>query len=73
MIIKVFVIPNSKSLKVEKDEDSYLVWVDAPAKRGKANKKLIEALSEYFKVNRSSIRIKKGLKSREKIVEIDTL
>ena len=71
MLIEVFVIPNSNFLKVKREGDSYFVWVNVPAKKGKANKKLIELLSEYFGVNKSSIRIKSGFKSRRKIVEID--
>jgi uncharacterized protein YggU (UPF0235/DUF167 family) len=34
------------------------------------NKRLVEILSEYFKVSKSSVVISRGLKSRNKIIEI---
>ena len=72
MKINVLVVPNSKDSGVTKvDETNYKIRVDAPALDGKANKRLIEILSDYFKVKKSSISIIKGLKSKNKIVEID--
>lgn len=38
---------------------------------GQADKSLIELLSKYFKIPKSSIDIVSGLKVRNKIVEID--
>ena len=41
--VKVKVVPNSKKAKVEQTEGGVLrVNVDAPAKEGKANKRLVE-------------------------------
>ncbi|OGI11649.1 hypothetical protein A3K64_00845 [Candidatus Micrarchaeota archaeon RBG_16_36_9] len=72
MKINVIVIPNAKDSEVIKiDETNYKVRVDAPALDGKANKRLIEILSEYFKVQKSLISIIKGLKGKNKIIEID--
>ena len=72
MRIQVKVIPNSKEAKVEKEGEGVLrVRVDAPTKEGKANKRLIELLAEYFSKPKSSVRIVKGLSSRNKVVEID--
>ena len=72
MELKVAVTPNSKKLKVVKvSESEYRVRVDAPAVEGKANRRLIEIMSEYFKVPKASVNILKGLKSKNKIVEID--
>ena len=72
MKINVSAVPNAKKAEVEKiDEENYRVRVDAPASEGKANKRLIEILSEYFNVQKSSIKILKGIKSRNKIVNID--
>lgn len=51
--------------------ESYKVYVTAPPEDGKANKKVIEVLSEYFKVAKSQVRIIKGEISRNKIVEIE--
>ena len=65
--MKIKVKPNSKEEKIEKiDEDFYLVKLKNPAKEGKANQELIKILKKYFK---KSVRIVKGLRSREKIIE----
>ena len=74
MNIIVFTIPNSKKPEIVKiSENNYKVKVDAPALKNSANKRLIEILSEHFKVPRYSISIIKGLKSKNKIVCIDIL
>ena len=71
MIINVSVTPNSKKPSVSKiDEENYEVKVDERAEGGKANARLIEILSEYFGVRKSSVSIIKGNKSRDKIVLI---
>lgn len=51
--------------------ESYKVYITAPPEDGKANKKLIELLAQYFKVPKSQIRIVKGEMSRNKIIEIE--
>ncbi|MDG6906573.1 MAG: DUF167 domain-containing protein [Nitrososphaerota archaeon] len=69
--IKVRVTPNARKVEVSRLGDSeFEVKVDARASEGKANKRLIEILSEYFKVSKSRVRILKGQKSREKIIEL---
>ncbi len=71
MKIKVRVRPNARETKVEQLEDEFVVSVRAHPVEGRANSELIEALSEYFRVPKSRIRIVAGLRSRKKIVEID--
>lgn len=72
MKLNIVATPNSKNSEVIKiDESNYKVKVNAPASEGKANKRLIELLSDYFNVSKSSIKILKGSKSRNKIVNID--
>jgi hypothetical protein len=74
MKISVTVIPNSKTSEVIRiDESKYKIRVDAPAVESKANKRLIEILSEYFNVPKSSVKILKGFKNKNKIVCIDNL
>jgi len=69
LIVKV--IPNSKENKVLGDKDgSIKVKLTAPAKEGKANKALIELLSDYFNIPKSSIFIISGSSSKTKIVDI---
>jgi len=53
-----------------KEGERFKVYLSAPAVEGKANKALIEFLSEYFKTRRNKISIIRGEKSRDKIVEI---
>ena len=71
MQIRVSVVPRSMKAEVIEVEGGYKIRVDVPASDGKANERLIELLSEYFKVKKSSVKILKGLKSRNKIVVID--
>jgi hypothetical protein len=74
MKLNITVISNAKTSEVIKiDEYNYKVKVDAPASEGKANKRLIELLADYFNVSKSSIKILKGFKTRNKLVEIDNL
>jgi hypothetical protein len=72
MKLNVTVIPNAKSYEVIKtDESNYKVRVDATAAEGKANRRLIEILAEYFEIKKSSISIIRGLKDKNKIIEIN--
>ena len=74
MKINVRVKPNAKYSEVIRiTKFDYKVSVDAPAKEGEANKRLIEILSEYFEVPQSFVSILKGFKSKNKIIEIDSL
>ena len=49
------------------DGGIYEIFITAPPERGKANKAVLELLAEYFKISKSSIRIKTGKTSRKKI------
>lgn len=69
---KVKVKPNSKQQKIEEQPDGSLtVHLKSPPVDGKANEELIKLLSEKFDVPKFHIRIKSGLSSRQKLVEID--
>jgi uncharacterized protein (TIGR00251 family) len=46
------------------------VRVIAPPIGGQANRELIETLARYYKTPKQSVEIKKGLHSRNKIVEV---
>ncbi len=68
MIIKVKVKPNSGRQNVEKvSENDYIVYLKKPAEDNKANIELAKVLKKHFKKN---IKIIKGLKSRNKVVEV---
>ncbi len=71
MKITVKVIPNAAKNEVIKESDTvFKVKVNAPAREGRANKKLIEVLSKHFRVSKSSVIISRGTSSRNKIIEI---
>jgi uncharacterized protein (TIGR00251 family) len=70
--MKIFIKlhPNSSSEKIKEIEKDkfYEVWIKEKPLDGKANEQLIKVLKRYFKKN---IRIVSGLKSREKIIEMN--
>lgn len=70
MRLTVRVVPNAKQNKLVEEESRVKVYLTSPPIEGKANKALIEYLSEHFKTKRSKIKIIKGEKNRNKIVEI---
>ena len=71
MLIKIKVFPNSKEEEViRKSEDSFEVKVRAEPIRGLANRAVIDALSLYFKIPPSRIRLVRGFRERNKIFEI---
>jgi len=71
-LINVRVIPNAKKNNVSEEEGKLKVHVSAPAVDDKANKAVIKVLAEYFKIKKKDVRIIKGAKSREKVVEVFT-
>ena len=71
MRINICVKTNSKKEKVEKKEDgSFLVCICERPVKGKANKKIIEVLADYFNVGKADVFILKGEKNKNKVVEI---
>ncbi|WP_414527207.1 DUF167 domain-containing protein [Nodularia chucula] len=69
----VKVKPNSKEQKIEEQPDGSLtIRLKSPPLDGKANEELIKLLAKKFQVPKSHIRIKSGLSSRQKLIEIDT-
>jgi uncharacterized protein YggU (UPF0235/DUF167 family) len=71
LIINVRVTPNSKQPSVTKLSDGlYEVAVDERAEGGRANRRLIEILSENLDVPKSSIRILRGARSKDKVVQV---
>lgn len=71
---KVKVKPNAKQQKITEQEDgSLIIHLKSPPIDGKANEELIKLLAEKLNVPKSYIRIKSGLTSRQKLVEIDDI
>lgn len=68
MRIKVKIHPSSSQEKVEKKDDKlYEVWLREKPVDNKANDRLLKILKKHFKRN---VEIVKGLKSKEKLIEI---
>ena len=70
-VINVRVIPNAKKNDVSEEMGQLKVHVKAQAVGCKANKALIEVLAEFFNVKRSDVKIIRGERSREKVIEVD--
>ena len=68
---KVKVIPNAKKNEVIMEEEKLKVYVNAPAKDGRANRALIEILADFFNVKKRDVKIVSGEKSREKMIQIE--
>ncbi len=71
--MKIFVKakPRVKEEKIQKiDESHYLVSVKEPPVKGEANRAIIKALAEYFKISPSRVNIVSGHTSKNKIIEI---
>lgn len=71
MILNIRVIPKASRNFVKGEGSSFKVYLTQPAHDGLANKQLIELLAEHLKVKKYEIRITKGEKSRNKVIEID--
>ena len=75
MIISVTVKPNSKkgplveSIGAPSDSPKFTVYLREKPHDGEANEALIKLLSKYFNTPKTSIRITRGTKSRNKTIE----
>jgi hypothetical protein len=69
--LKIKVITNAKRNVVVEGEGMLKVYVNAPPVDGKANKVMAKVLAEHFKVRKGSVKIIRGEKSKEKVIEID--
>ena len=70
---RVKVKPNSKQQSIKEETDGSLtIHLKSPPVDGKANEELIKILAKKFDLPKSKIRIKSGLSSRQKLIEIDT-
>lgn len=68
MLIKVKVFPGAKKERIiRKKENNFSIFVKERPKEGKANKRVFELLSLYFKLPEEKIYLIKGAKERNKI------
>lgn len=62
--------PPSGGPRVIKTGEIYELYLKSSPIEGRANKEIINLLADYFDVPKSLIKISKGLKSKNKIIEI---
>lgn len=72
MRITVKVKPNSPKQEIKIENGTYIVKLTSPPLDGRANRELIEILSEYFNIPKSHISLISGHKGRVKILDIKT-
>ncbi|KKR31102.1 MAG: hypothetical protein UT63_C0083G0012 [Candidatus Gottesmanbacteria bacterium GW2011_GWC2_39_8] len=73
MKLNITVKPNSSREKIETLIDGSLkIWIKKKPEKGRANKAILELLSKSYSVPKSKIEIISGLKSKNKIIEIDS-
>jgi uncharacterized protein len=70
MNIVIRVIPRAKKNLVKIEPGRLKVYLTAPPQDGKANELLQEILADHFKVKKRQIKLIRGEKSRDKIIEI---
>lgn len=74
MKIFVSVKPKARQDKIEKiDENHYKVSVTEPPVEGRANKAVMNALSEFLGTSKINITLIGGATSREKVFEINDI
>lgn len=67
MRITIKVKPKSGRSEIVKDGDTYLAYLKSEPEKGKANQELVKIAKKFFK---KEVRIKSGLTSKTKILEI---
>jgi len=71
MLIRVHVTPNAREVSVTKvGESVFEVRVDERATHGRANKRLLEIMAKHLGVPRSKVFIARGVKTRDKMIEV---
>ena len=71
MKITVLAKPNSRKESIEMNPDGSLsIKVNAVPEDGKANKRIVEMLADYYNIPKSAIRLIVGPTSKKKIFQI---
>lgn len=71
MILNIRVVPKASRNLVKKENDRLKVYLTKPGQKNLANIQLVDLLSEYLKVKKYQIKIIKGHKSQDKVVQIN--
>ena len=72
MLLNIRVSPKASRNKIKKEGQTFKVYLTKTAHDGLANRQLIELLADYFRVKRYQVKIVRGEKSRDKIIEVET-
>lgn len=70
MRINVRVRTGCRGQEILKEADFYRVKLLAVPEKGKANEELVKLLADYFNMPKSKIRIFRGFKSPDKVIEL---
>ena len=70
MILEIKVVPGAKKNLLKEEAGGVKVYLTAPPVDGKANEALVDFLAEHYGIRSSRIEIIKGLKSRNKVINI---
>lgn len=68
IIANIRISPNAKKNEIIREGEIVKIKITAQPIDGKANKALVEFLSKYFKIPKTSIEILKGETSKEKTI-----
>ncbi len=67
--VQVRVISNARENKVKQETQRLKVYLTAPPVEGKANRLLLKILAEYFNCRNSDLKIVRGEKSKDKLIQ----
>lgn len=70
MILQVTVKPGAKFEKIVATDEGLTVYLHARAHDGEANDSLAKVLAKYYGVSKNQVSILRGVKGRQKVVEI---
>jgi len=71
MILNVRVSPKASRNLVKKERNVYKVYLTKPAQDGLANGQLVDLLANYLGAKKYQIKIIKGFKGRNKLIEFN--
>ncbi len=73
MIISLKVVPGARKDLFKEENGLVKVYLTAPPLDGRANEALMRVLADHFGVKPAAVTLIKGLRSRNKVVNIDGL
>jgi len=68
--INIRVIPRAGRNEIKQEASMLKVYLTAPPVEGKANKLLLKLLAKHFGLKKSQLRIVKGERTRDKVIQI---